>query len=109
LQRALTDNGTEFQRPTFTDTLQALGVEHTRIHAGRTQINGHVERLHRTILEECWRPAFARYLYLRYHGLQRELRDYLTYYNHHRTHTGRIARGAVPADLVYGARKMEPR
>jgi len=71
--------------------------------------NGHVERLHRTILEECWRPAFARFLYLRYRGLQRELRAYLTYYNQHRAHTGRITQGAVPADLVYGARKMEPR
>ena len=33
------------------------GVEHTQIRSGRPQTNGHVERLHRTILEECWRPA----------------------------------------------------
>jgi transposase InsO family protein len=109
LQRVLSDNGNEFQGPLFTDTLAALGIRHSRIHAGRPQTNGHVERLHRTILEECWRPAFARYLYLRYRGLQRELDTYIRYYNHERAHTGRLTNGAIPAELVYGARKMEPR
>jgi transposase InsO family protein len=109
LQRVLSDNGNEFQGPLFADTLAALGIRHSRIHAGRPQTNGHVERLHRTILEECWRPAFARYLYLRYRGLQRELDTYIRYYNHERAHTGRLTNGAIPAELVYGARKMEPR
>jgi transposase len=109
LERVLTDNGNEYQRPLFTATLARLGAHHRRIHAGRPQSNGHVERLHRTVLEECWRPAFARYLQVRYRGLQRELRTYLDYYNHRRAHTGRVTCGAVPADLVYGARKMEAR
>ena len=109
LERVLTDNGTEFQRPNFTGAVERLGARHSRIYPGRPQSNGHVERLHRTVLEECWRPAFARYLQLRYRGLERELRSYLDFYNHHRAHTGRITQGAVPADLVYGARKMEAR
>jgi transposase InsO family protein len=109
LQRVLSDNGKEFAKPTFTRTLQQLGARHSRIRSGRPQTNGHVERLHRTILEECWRPAFARYLYLRYRGLQRELDAYLRFYNHERVHTGRLTNGTVPAELVYGARKMEPR
>ena len=62
LERVLSDNGNEFRSRVFTDALAALGVRHTRIRAGRPQTNGHVERLHRTILEECWRPAFARFL-----------------------------------------------
>ena len=41
--------------------------------------------------------------------LQRELASYLTYYNHQRAHTARITKGATPADLVHGARKMQPR
>jgi transposase InsO family protein len=108
LQRVLTDNGGEFGRRLFDAALPA-GVAHTQIRAGRPQTNGHVERLHRTILEECWRPAFARYLYVRYTGLKRELAAYLTDYNHHREHHGRITQGRIPADLVYGARKMEAR
>jgi transposase InsO family protein len=109
LERVLTDNGNEFQRPTFTDTVAALGARHSRIKSGRPQTNGHVERLHRTLLEECWRPAFARFLQVRYRGLQRELRASLDFYNFERAHTGRITAGRCPAELVYGAHKMEPR
>ena len=76
MQRVITDNGNEFQTR-FRAAIEALGARQTKIRAGRPQTNGHVERLHRTILEECWRPAFARFLYLRYHGLQRELDAYL--------------------------------
>jgi transposase InsO family protein len=108
LERVLTDNGNEFQS-TFAATIAALGAHHTKIRSGRPQTNGHVERLHRTILEECWRPAFARFLYLRYRGLQRELDAYLNLYNNYRAHTGRITQGRVPAELVYGANKTEPR
>ena len=94
--------------PQFGARLPA-GVAHTQIRSGRPQTNGHVERLHRTILEECWRPAFARYLQVRYSGLRRDLARYLHDYNHDREHHGRNTAGRRPADLVYGARKMEPR
>ncbi|MGH7346249.1 MAG: integrase core domain-containing protein [Candidatus Rokuibacteriota bacterium] len=102
------DNGSEFGRRAFADRLPA-GVAHSQIRSGRPQTNGHVERLHRTILEECWRPAFARFLQVRYSGLKRHLDSYLRYYNQERAHTGRLTRGHTPADLVYAARKMAPR
>ena len=109
LERVLSDNGNQFRSLAFPATLQRLGAHHSRIHAGRPQTNGHVEALHKTILDECWRPAFARYLYPRYTGLRRELDTYLAFYNHDRVHHGRLTRGRIPADIVYGARKMEPR
>jgi transposase InsO family protein len=108
LERLLSDNGNEFGRRAFAARLPD-GVRHSQIRSGRPQTNGHVERLHRTILEECWRPAFARYLYLRFSGLRRDLASYLHDYNYDREHHGRITGGRRPADLVYGARKMEPR
>jgi transposase InsO family protein len=108
LERVLTDNGTEFGRREFAALLPA-GTRHSQIRSGRPQTNGHVERLHRTILEECWRPAFARYLQVRLGGLRRDLAHYLHDYNHQREHHGRITAGRRPADLVYGARKMEPK
>jgi len=108
LQRVLTDNGNEFGRQAFGAGLPE-GVRHTRIRAGRPQTNGHVERLHRTILEECWRPAFARFLQVRHSGLKRHLDFYLHTYNYDREHHGRRTAGRCPADLVYGARKMQPR
>lgn len=108
LERVLSDNGNEFGRRAFDKRLPA-GVTHTQIRAGRPQTNGHVERLHRTVLEECWRPAFARFRQVRYSGLKRHLDNYLHYYNFERAHTGRQTRGRCPADLVYAAKKMQPR
>jgi transposase InsO family protein len=107
LERMLSDNGNEFRGTAFSSVLQKLNVTHSRIHAGRPQTNGNVEALHKTILDECWRPAFARYIYPRYTGLRRELDTYLRFYNHDRVHHGRLTRGRIPADIVYGARKME--
>lgn len=54
-ERFLSDNGNEFKGD-FTKALSRLKARHTRIHAGRPQTNGNVEALHRTILDECWRP-----------------------------------------------------
>jgi transposase InsO family protein len=108
LERLLSDNGNEF-KGTFIDTVTRLKVRQSRIHAGRPQTNGNVEALHRTILDECWRPAFARYLYPRLSGLRRELDTYLNYYNHDRVHHGRLTAGQIPADIVSGARKMQAR
>jgi transposase InsO family protein len=109
LKRVLCDNGNEFRAERFAHTIAELGATRTHIRAGRPQTNGHVEALHRLILEECWRPAFARYLYPRYTGLKRELERYLTDYNYDRVHHGRLTKGRIPADIVYGARKMEAR
>lgn len=109
LERCLCDNGNEFKGPRFHQTVERLGAHLTHIHAGRPQTNGHVEALHKTILDECWRPAFARYLYPRFRGLRRELDRYLTFYNFDRVHHGRLTRGRIPADIVYAARKMEAR
>lgn len=108
LERLLSDNGNEFKGQ-FTLTAQRLGAKQTRIHAGRPQTNGNVEALHKTILDECWRPAFARYMHPALSGLRRELETYLRFYNFDRVHHGRLTRGQIPANIVYGARKMEPR
>lgn len=109
LERVLCDNGNEFRSKVFHTAIRSLEATVTHIRSGRPQTNGNVEALHRLILEECWRPAFARYLYPRYTGLRRELEHYLAEYNFDRVHHGRLTRGRIPADIVYGARKMEAR
>jgi transposase InsO family protein len=109
LEAVITDNGSEFRASTLTDTLSELGVEQRRIRAGRPQTNGHIERLQQTVLEECWRPSFARSLVPKLTALERDLKQYLGYYNFDRAHTGRLTRGRVPGEIVYGARKLRPR
>jgi len=109
LERVTTDNGSEFRSSDFGDTLRELGTVQTRIHPGRPTSNGSVERVQRTILEECWRPSFARCLVPKIGGLERDLEHYLAYYNTERAHTGRYTAGRTPWQTLIGARKMRPR
>jgi transposase InsO family protein len=108
LQEVTTDNGSEFRAKDFGADVQRLGARQRFIHAGRPNSNGCVERVQLTILEECWRPAFARSLVPRMTALARDLDTYLIDYNYDRAHTGRLTQGRVPADIVYGARKTSP-
>ena len=85
--------------------MATLGAKHTFIRAGRPQTNGCVERVQQTILEECWKPAFARYLIPKQTGLRLDLERYLRYYNTERAHTGRWTRGRTP-DAVLGKAKL---
>jgi transposase InsO family protein len=105
LENVITDNGSEFRSHELTSHLDRLGVRQRRIRAGRPTSNGHVERLQLTILEECWRPSFSRSLVPKLTALQRDLVEYLTYYNFDRAHTGRLTKGRVPAGIVYAAPK----
>jgi transposase len=106
LERVLSDNGNEFTAGHFTDQIARLGARCTRIRAGRPQTNGHVENAHRIVLEECWRPSFARSEYPAFTALKKDLDGYLRYYNHDRAHGGRLTQGAIPADIIDPARKI---
>jgi transposase InsO family protein len=108
LGEVTSDNGSEFRSRAFGEAVERLGGRQRFIKAGRPNSNGCVERLQLTILEECWRPAFARSLVPKMTGLQRDLDEYLTAYNFDRAHTGRLTKGRVPADIVFGARKTKP-
>jgi transposase InsO family protein len=93
-----TDNGSEFRAKAFGAVVQRAGARQRFIRAGRPNSNGCVERVQLTLLEECWRPAFARSLVPKSSALAQDLADYLDQYNHDRAHTGRLTQGRVPAD-----------
>jgi transposase InsO family protein len=105
LREVTTDNGSEFRAREFGEAVERLGARQRFIKAGRPNSNGCVERLQLTILEECWRPSFARSLVPKVTALERDLDEYLAYFNFDRAHTGRLTQGRVPADIVLGARK----
>jgi transposase InsO family protein len=108
LHEVTTDNGSEFRAKDFGAAVARLGARQRFIRAGRPNTNGCVERAQLTLLEECWRPAFARSLVPKMTALAHDLDDYLVDYNYDRAHTGRLTNGRVPADIVYGARKTSP-
>ena len=100
LETVMTDNGSEFRSREFGAAVAELGAEQRFIRAGRPQTNGCVERVQGTILEECWKPAFARHLIPKQTGLRRDLEHYLRYYNSDRAHTGRWTRGRTPESVI---------
>ena len=81
----------------FGTTIVELGAVRSFISAGRPQSIGCAERVQRTVLEERWKPAFARHLIPECTGLRRGLERY---YDFERTHTGRWNRGRTPAEVV---------
>ncbi len=100
LESVMSDNGSEFRSRAFGQTVASLAATQRFIHAGRPQTNGCVERVQGTILEECWKPAFARHLIPKQTGLRRDLVRYLEYYNTDRAHTGRWTRGRTPESAL---------
>jgi transposase InsO family protein len=100
LEAVTTDNASEFRSSEFTEAIARLKARHIFIRAGRPQSNGYVERVQGTILEECWKPAFARYLIPKYTGLRHDLGRYLRFYNRDRTHNGRHTRGRIPEEII---------
>ena len=81
LEKVMTDNASEFRSEEFEAAVARVRARHLFIRAGRPQTNGVVERVQQTILEECWKPGFPRYLIPKYTGLRLDLDRYLTYYN----------------------------
>jgi transposase InsO family protein len=106
LGQVTTDNGSEFASRDFGKAVEAVGAQQWRIKAGNPNSNGCVERAQLTILEECWRPAFARSLAPKITALKRDLDEFLEEFNFDRAHNGRLTKGRVPGDIVFGARKM---
>lgn len=100
LLRVLTDRGTEFKgnpgHHEYELYLNVEGIEHSRTKVRHPQSNGICERLHRTMQEEFYAVAFRKKLYDNLELLQRDLDEWLGYYNNERPHSGRYCFGKTP-------------
>jgi transposase InsO family protein len=107
----LTDNGREFCGKPETHPYELLlaleGVDHrtTRVRSPRT--NGFVERMNRTLLDECFRVAGRTTWYVEVEEIQRDLDRFLDYYNVQRTHQGYRLKGRTPAQALCEALGLE--
>lgn len=100
LRAVLTDGGSEWQGA-FEAACRNLSIEHRRTKPRHAWTNGFVERLQGTILTELWRCAFRRKYFLSVASLQRELDEYLRFYNFERAHQGYRLRGRRPGEVFY--------
>lgn len=100
LLRVLTDRGTEYKgrldQHEYEMYLQIEGIEHSKTQVRHPQSNGICERLHRTIQEEFYAVAFRKKLYDSIAEIQKDLDEWMYYYNHERTHSGKYCYGKTP-------------
>jgi transposase InsO family protein len=62
--------------------------------------NGFVERMNRTLLDECFRVSGRTTWYLELAEIQRDLDAFLAHYNLDRSHQGYRLRGRTPAQAL---------
>jgi len=102
--RILTDRGTEFCGKVETHDYQLYlavnDIEHTKTKVMHPQTNGICERFHKTILQEFYQVAFRRKIYRSIKELQVDLDQWLHYYNHDRTHQGKMCCGRTPMETL---------
>ena len=73
--------------------------------------NGFVERMNRTLLDECFRIKSREKWYEMPEEIQRDLDEYLAYYNLKRSHQGYCLKGRTPAQALreaLGRKKLPP-
>jgi transposase InsO family protein len=99
----LTDNGREFcgnDTHPFEIYLALNEIEHRRTRVRRPQTNGFVERFNRTVLDEFFRLAFRTRFYESISELQKDLDQWMLYYNTQRAHQGYRNMGRRPFDTI---------
>ena len=109
LLRMLTDRGTEYcgkvEQHDYELYLAVNEIEHTKTKANHPQTNGICERFHKTILQEFYQVTFRKKIYTTLEELQTDLDAWIVYYNHDRTHQGKMCCGRTPmATLEDGKR-----
>lgn len=110
LLRMLTDRGTEYCGKLETHDYELyLGVnqiDHTKTKVRHPQTNGICERFHRTILNEFYQITFRKKLYTSLEELQKDLDEWIEYYNNERTHQGKMCCGRTPIETLLDGKQI---
>ena len=108
--RILTDRGTEYcgkaEQHDYQLYLALNDIEHTKTKAGSPQTNGICERFHKTILQEFYQVTFRKKIYDNIETLQKDLDEWMHYYNNDRTHQGKMCCGRTPIATLIDRKKI---
>lgn len=108
--RILTDRGTEYcgkaEQHDYQLYLALNDIEHTRTKVQSPQTNGICERFHKTILEEFYHVTLRKKIYMTMEELQKDVDEWLHYYNNERTHQGKMCCGRTPMDTLMDGKKI---
>lgn len=102
--RILTDRGTEYcgkvEHHDYQLYLAINDIDHTKTKAMLPQTNGICERFHKTVSQEFYQITFRKKLYESLEALQKDLDEWLDYYNNSRTHQGKMYCGRTPMETL---------
>jgi transposase InsO family protein len=102
--RILTDRGTEYcgrvEQHDYQLYLAINDIDHTKTKTMHPQTNGICERFHKTILNEFYQITFRKKLYSSLELLQKDLDEWIKYYNNERTHQGKMCCGRTPMETL---------
>jgi transposase InsO family protein len=108
--RILTDRGTEYcgrvDHHDYQLYLAINDIDHTKTKAMSPQTNGICERFHKTILNEFYQVTFRKKLYSSLEELQKDLDEWINYYNNERTHQGKMCNGRTPMDTLLDGKSI---
>lgn len=108
--RILTDRGTEYcgkaEQHDYQLYLALNDIEHTKTKARSPQTNGICERFHKTILQEFYQVTFRKKLYADITALQKDLDEWIDYYNNERTHQGKMCCGRTPMETLQDGKQI---
>ena len=114
VQGVLTDNGREYcgrpERHPYELLLALHDIEHRRTKIRSPRTNGFVERMNRTLLDECFRIKGPT-TWISPQEIQRDLDQYLSFYNLKRSHQGYRLKGRTPAQALreaLGRKRLPP-
>ncbi|QTL36463.1 IS481 family transposase [Pseudoalteromonas viridis] len=108
--RILTDRGTEYcgkvEHHDYQLYLAINDIDHTKTKAMSPQTNGICERFHKTILQEFYQVTFRKKLYSSLEELQKDLDEWINYYNNDRTHQGKKCCGRTPLETLLDGKSI---
>ena len=108
--RILTDRGTEYcgriDQHDYQLYLAINDIDHTKTKAQSPQTNGICERFHKTILQEFYQITFRKKLYSSLDELQKDLDEWMKYYNNERTHQGKVCCGRTPMETLLDGKRV---
>jgi transposase InsO family protein len=108
--RMLTDRGTEYcgkaEQHDYQLYLALNNIEHTKTKANSPQTNGICERFHKTILHEFYHVALRKKVYSDIESLQKDLDEWIYFYNNERTHQGKMCCGRTPIKTLMDGKRI---
>ncbi len=108
--RILTDRGTEYcgvaEHHDYQLYLALNDIEHTKTKAQSPQTNGICERFHKTILNEFYCVTLRKKIYDNLDSLQKDLDEWVHYYNNERTHQGKMCCGRTPIETLTDGKQI---